>query len=262
MADNTAPELPPPPFYLMKSKYEFDCADPPATMEQLRDYLSSRPDSVISWKPQRWYKFKLFVFGGQVYSNLIISLYHIEGTKNVIEVHRTYNDRIEYTVLSIIKKILSGEDASEIRFVDHLKPLPVSSHLIKKVESEEEVERGWHDLMNMFSSPYVENYREGMKAVLTFANERTPPFALTILSKDLTGRSHSDSTLQSQILYLFMNNPVLWEKLEEDEQTAVNSFVTTTLSSLTPDNEQHSYMSQLMLKKVAVQFREAYPLST
>lgn len=261
MADNTAPKLPPPPYFLMESKHEFDCVDPPETIQQLREHFSNRSDSVISWKPQKWHKFNLFVFGGEVYSNLTITLHHIEGTKNVIEVHRTYNDRIEYIVLNIVKKILLGEDASGVRFVDPLKPLPVPPHLIPPPLSDEAVERGWHSLTEMFNSPYIENYSSVMKSIIFFVNDRTPHSALSKLSQDLTGRSHPDSTLQSQILYLFLHNPALWGKLTEDEQTAVNSFVTTTLSS-TPDEESYTYLSELMLKKVATQFRETYPLST
>lgn len=261
MADNTAPNLPSQPFFLMGSKHEFDCDDPPGTMEQLREYFSNRPDSVISWKPQTWYKFNLFVFGGEVYSNLTLTLYHIEGTKNVIEVHRTFNDRMEYIVLNIVKKILSGDDVSDVRYVDPLKPPPVPSHLKPLPSSDEEVEKSWHSLMEMFNSPYFESYSSAMKSIISLVDDRTPHSVLTTLSQDLTGRSHPDSTLQSQILYLFLHNPTLWGKLTEDEQTAVNSFVATTLSS-TPYEESYSYLSMLMLKKVASQFREAYPLIT
>lgn len=127
--------------------------------------------------------------------------------------------------------------------------------------SDEQVEKGWCDLMNIFNFPYVEYYHSGMKTILSFVNEKTPSFVLTTLSKNLTERSDPDSILQSQILYIFMNNPTLWEKLTDEERDSVNSFVTTTVVS-EPDRGQRLYLSQMMLKKVAIQFREAYPPSS
>lgn len=264
MSDNTAPKLQPPPFFLMKSKHEFDCLDPSGTMAKLRHHFSDRPDSVINWMPERWHKFKVFVFGGKVYSRLVITLYHIDGTRNVIEVHEKSGDRIQYTVLKVVEKILSGDEAeaSDIKFVNALKPPPFPEAVAATLprHSDESIERGWRDVTRHFASIYVEHYQEGMKIILSLIDDRTPHFVLEALCEDLVSRTPPDSLLQSRILYLFLQHHEQWEKLTEDEKGTVNDFVTTTLASV-PDERSRNYLSQLMLKKMGTQFRETYPLS-
>lgn len=264
MADNTAPKLPLPPYFLMKSKYEFECIDSSGTMKQLRDHFSGRIDTVISWKLEEWNKFKLFVLRGEVYSSMIITLYHIDDTKNVIEVHRRSGYRMQYKVLNIIKKILSGDtiSASAIQFVDNMKPLSLPNNFITELPlcSDESVKKKWTYMMNHFASPYVDHYLDTMKRILTFINDQTPHFVLTVLCKNFTTRTPPNNILNAQIIYLFLHYSEQWKKLSEGEKSEVNSFISETLASDT-DESRLSSLSDLMLKKVASQFREKYPVT-
>ena len=275
MSDNTAPKLPSPPYFLMNTNHEFTCLDPEDTMRRLREHFSIRPDSVIFWKPEKWYKFKLFVFGseGDINATLNITLFHLEGTTNVIEVHGLFGSRVAGTVLRVVQTLLEGDDPSSIQFIDLMKPSPLPQTILDSLPpiSDDENTKGWISTLSFYNSPYDKHFEQGMTTIIHQADERMPHFVLETLCEYITLKMKS-SIVHLQILSLFLLHPYLWEKLTEDEKTVLNSFVNEALVSLPHPSDEPTtgatdildskMLKGLMLQKVATRFREAFSVTT
>lgn len=262
MSSEGAPAVPSPPFSLTLTTFEHSLEDPEGFVRLLFQILSGRDDTVVY--QNNMYKLTVFVFGEDyVAGTFVVRVYHVDGEKHIIEVQRRNGDHLERTLLQIILTILEGGDHTTITFRNLLKPRmfptpDLNPEHVSPLPEDKHLQIFSNLTQHLLDSPYADDAENLTRTIVTMVNDRVPQDTLKALCEEL--RTAASTVLAKiYILQMFINYPALWEKLNDEDTESVKQFVARCIES-TP--EEKKQLQDMMLKKVALRFRESLLTST
>lgn len=260
MSSEGAPAVPSPPFSLTLTTFEHSLEDPEGFVRLLFEVLSGRDDTVVY--QNNMYKLTVFVFGEDYVAGIfVVRVYHVDGEKHIIEVQRRNGDHLERTLLQIIRTILEGGDHTTITFRNLLKPrmFPTPDlNPVSPLPEDKHLQIFSNLTQHLLDSPYADDAENLTLTIVTMANARVPQDTLKALCEELR-TSASTVLAKIYILQMFINYPALWEKLNDDDTGSVKIYIALFIES-TPEGKKQ--LKDMMLKKVALRFRESLLTST